>query len=104
MNEQTGMLHRKANRLRLAFWLALATWLVSSAVYSVRVVDGAYVFNPMFFIIPGLSLAAAAEDDVFAGAHDLFSGVPFFALVTVIVCFFWHRRTKKAAHRSAEAE
>ena len=101
MNERTEKLHRKAGRLRLAVWGALAVWLVSTAAYSVQVVDGWYTFNPIFFIIPGMSCALAGDDGVFAGARDWFSGVPFFSQVTLVVCFFWYRRTKKAAHRAA---
>ena len=94
-------LHRKALRLRLVVWGSLAVWLVSTAFYSVRVVDGTYTLNPMPFLIPFLSCAGATDDGVFAGPRDWFSGVPFFALVTLIVCFFWYQRTKKAAYRAA---
>ena len=101
MNERTEKLHRKAGRVRLAVWGALAVWLASSAFYSVQAVDGVYTFNPNFFFFPFLSFVLAGDDGVFLGARDWFSVMPFFSLVALIVCFFWYRRTKKAAHRAA---
>ena len=103
MNEQTEKLHRKAGRLRLAVWGALAVWLVTTAFYSVQPVDGGYIFTPISFLIPLVSCAVASDDGVFLGARDWFSGVPFFSQVALIVCFFWYRRAMKAAHHAAQA-
>ena len=103
MNEQTEKLHRKARRLRLVAWGALAVWLLSTAFYSVQPVDGGYIFNPIFFFFPFLPFVLAGDDGVFLGARDWFSGVPFFSLVALIVCFFWYRRAMKAAHHAAQA-